>query len=83
MTQDFNFASTNLFNTITYFIFFSLVIAISIFGFIFIIRLMKKLKKFDNGTPEMQKIHNFIKLGSIAGEYTGEPTTIPSELLSF
>ena len=66
MTQDFNFASTNLFNTITYFIFFSLVIAISIFGFIFIIRLMKKLKKFDNGTPEMQKIHNFIKLGSIA-----------------
>lgn len=65
MFQDFIFTTLNA-DFIIYVIFFTLVIAISVFGFVFILLIMKKLKKLDNGSPEMQKIHNIIKLGSKA-----------------
>ncbi len=63
MFQDFNFTTLNA-DFIIYIILFILVIAISVFGFFYIGILMKNLKKLDNGTPEMEKIHNIIKMGS-------------------
>ncbi|MDX1797730.1 MAG: sodium/proton-translocating pyrophosphatase, partial [Candidatus Lokiarchaeia archaeon] len=49
-----------------YSILFYLGILLSIFGLIYIIWILKKLRHLDNGSEEMVKIHDLIKLGSNA-----------------
>ncbi|MFW9969717.1 MAG: sodium-translocating pyrophosphatase [Candidatus Odinarchaeota archaeon] len=49
-----------------YVILFSLGIILSVLGLFYIIFIMKKLKRLDNGSEEMVKIHNIIKSGSNA-----------------
>ncbi|MFX0008561.1 MAG: sodium-translocating pyrophosphatase [Candidatus Hermodarchaeota archaeon] len=49
-----------------YSILFYLGILLSIFGLIYIIWILKKLRRLDNGSEEMVKIHDLIKLGSNA-----------------
>ncbi|MFX1303791.1 MAG: sodium-translocating pyrophosphatase [Promethearchaeota archaeon] len=50
--------------TIIYWILFYLAILLSILGLFYILWIMKKLRHEHNGSEEMVKIHNLIKLGS-------------------
>ena len=49
-----------------YWFFLIITIVLSIFGLIYIFWIMGRLKQLDNGSEEMIKIHNLIKLGSNA-----------------
>ena len=66
LPQDFNLNAIGNNFVVLYWYLFYLTIVLSIFGFIYIIWIIIKLSKLDNGTEEMQKIHNLIKLGSKA-----------------
>ncbi|MFX1364013.1 MAG: sodium-translocating pyrophosphatase [Promethearchaeota archaeon] len=66
MTVDFNVNNVSFHFLSLYWIFFVLVIILSILGLFYIMWLMKKLSNLENGTEEMVKIHDLIKLGSNA-----------------
>ncbi|MFX1495220.1 MAG: sodium-translocating pyrophosphatase [Promethearchaeota archaeon] len=64
MSQDFNLNNVSTIVASLYWILFFLVIILSIVGLVYIFWVMKKLTQLDNGTEEMKKIHDLIKLGS-------------------
>ncbi|MFW9865404.1 MAG: sodium-translocating pyrophosphatase [Candidatus Thorarchaeota archaeon] len=66
MAIDFNLNTVNIHIASLYWVLFYLVIILSIVGLIYIFWILRKLRSFDNGSEEMVKIHNLIKLGSNA-----------------
>lgn len=64
MFQDFDFNKVSTFVASVYWIFFLLVIVLSIVGLAYIFWIMKKLRRLDDGTEDMKKVHDLIKLGS-------------------
>ncbi|MFX0020089.1 MAG: sodium-translocating pyrophosphatase [Promethearchaeota archaeon] len=64
MSQDFNLNNVSTIISSLYWILFFLVIIFSILGLVYIFWIMRKLTQLDNGTDEMKKIHDLIKLGS-------------------
>ncbi|MFX1497617.1 MAG: sodium-translocating pyrophosphatase [Promethearchaeota archaeon] len=66
MFQDFDLSGVSIPIVTLYWLFFLLGIILSIIGLIYIIYLMRKLSHLDNGSEEMIKIHDLIKLGSNA-----------------
>ncbi|MEJ2278209.1 MAG: sodium-translocating pyrophosphatase [Candidatus Lokiarchaeota archaeon] len=63
---DFDFSTTNAYFTSLYWIFFITTIVISILGLVYIYLIIRKIKKLDKGTEEMNRVHNLIKLGANA-----------------
>ncbi len=66
MLQDFNLNNTSIQLASLYWSFLFITIILSVLGLGYIIWILRKLKKLDNGTEDMVKIHNLIKLGSNA-----------------
>ncbi|MFX1479539.1 MAG: sodium-translocating pyrophosphatase [Promethearchaeota archaeon] len=66
MAIDFNLNTVNIHIVSIYWVLFYLVIILSIVGLFYIFWILRKLKSLDNGSEEMVKIHNLIKLGSNA-----------------
>ncbi len=64
--QDFNFNTVGNQFILIYWLFFALTLILSLFGFIYIFWIIKKLNKLDSGTEEMIRIHDIIKSGSKA-----------------
>jgi K(+)-stimulated pyrophosphate-energized sodium pump len=64
--QDFNLSSVSVETQLLYWIFFYTAIALAIVGIVYVFWLFRKISKLDNGTEDMIKIHNFIKLGANA-----------------
>jgi K(+)-stimulated pyrophosphate-energized sodium pump len=64
MATDFNLNNVSIQVASLYWFFFYFGIALSLIGLCYILWIMRKLSKLENGTEEMVKIHNLIKLGS-------------------
>jgi len=64
--QDFDFTTVSNETAILYWTLFLSAIILSCLGLVYIFWLMRKLSKLDNGSEEMIKIHDLIKLGSNA-----------------
>ena len=66
MYQDFDLSSVSVETALLYWILLYTAIALAIVGMAYVFWLFKKISKLDNGSEDMVKIHNLIKLGSNA-----------------
>lgn len=64
--KDFDLFTAELSTQVLYIILFGLTIGLAAYGIIYILMLIQKIKRLDDGTPDMKKVHDAILTGSKA-----------------